>query len=105
MSDVIMNKIERYALNFPSKEVIDYYDTEVECKEKVGQKVAKIMKKVSDLSNSEHEKLLSSSWTKHLKNTETSIVKHSLIKLSHFIIATAVETKTYSEYDTFKKKM
>ena len=74
---------------------------------KVGQKFTKINLKVLDLSDDEYEKIPSCSWTKHLKNTASSVIakNKSLIKLTHLVVATAVETRTYSEYGTFKKKL
>ena len=103
MADAILTKLDRYQSNCASAEVIDYYDAEIESKVKVGRKFTKMNLKVSDLSNDEYEKIPSCSWTKHLKNTASSVIakNKSLIKLTHLVVATAVETGTYSEYGTF----
>ena len=103
MADAILTKLDRYQSNCASAEVIDYYDAEIESKVKVGRKFTKMNLKVSDLSNDEYEKIPSRSQTKHLKNTANSVIakNKSLIKLTHLVVATAVETGTYSEYGTF----
>ena len=107
MADAILSKLNRYELNCLSAQVIDYYDADIESKVEVGRKFGKLNKKVLDLSNDEYEKLPSCSWTKHLKNTANSVIakNKSLIKLTHLVVATAVESRTYSEYGTFLKKL
>ena len=42
---------------------------------------------------------------RNISKTCASIVKHSMIKLQHLVVAVAVETKTYSEYGSFKRKL
>ena len=65
------------------------------------------MKKTSKISNNEFKSLPESSWNINIKQMSSSIVKDNIskIKLQHLIVSVSVETKMYSEYGTFRKKL